>query len=79
VLGAAGALHARLPGRVAGTVVIPGLLQLAPGFLGAEAVLNLLGQHARDETFFDVLLTALQLITGLLVADVIFSPRRSEE
>jgi uncharacterized membrane protein YjjP (DUF1212 family) len=75
-LGTAGLLYARFPGRAAGTVIFPGLLQLAPGFLGTEAVLNLLRGHGGDERFFDVLLTAVQLVTGLLIAEVLFARRR---
>jgi uncharacterized membrane protein YjjP (DUF1212 family) len=75
VLGVAGLGYARLPGRAAGTVLFPGLLQLAPGFIGIEAVVTLLGERAGGERFFDVLMTALQLVTGLLLAEALLARR----
>jgi uncharacterized membrane protein YjjP (DUF1212 family) len=74
LLGVAGNLYAHLTGKIPGTFVIPGLLQLAPGFLGTRAVLNLLdggGSNLADARFFDVFMTALALVTGLLIADVV--------
>ena len=80
VLGVAAHLQARLPGHVPATVLVPGLLQLAPGFLGSEAVVNLLGggaTGAEPARFFDVFMVALQLVTGLVLADVLVG-RRTE-
>ena len=80
VLGVTGALVARIPGQVAFTVVIPGLLQLAPGFLGTAALLDALGERATvdaGKTFFEVLLVALQLVTGLLLGGLVVPTRRS--
>jgi uncharacterized membrane protein YjjP (DUF1212 family) len=81
LLGVAAHGYGRLTGKVPATVVIPGLLQLAPGFLGTQAVFNLLGSPAGasaggEARFFDVFMTALQLVVGLLLADVLhhFSP-----
>ncbi len=73
VLGIAAGLQARLPGHIPATVLIPGLLQIAPGFLGTEAMLNLFapGQRGGSAQFLDVLVTALQLVTGLLVAELL--------
>ena len=75
LLGVAADLYARLTGKIPATFVIPGLLQLAPGFLGTEAVFNLLagagGANLDQARLFDVLMTALQLVTGLLLADVL--------
>ncbi|NMO14628.1 threonine/serine exporter family protein [Pyxidicoccus fallax] len=77
VLGVAGALYARLPGRTATTVIMPGLLQLAPGFLGTQAVVALLrpGAPASGENFFDVLLVAAQIVMGLVFASALAQPR----
>jgi uncharacterized membrane protein YjjP (DUF1212 family) len=72
-VGVAGLWYARSSGRAAGTVIFPGLLQLAPGFIGTEAVVALLGRSGAHEQFFDVLLVALQLATGLLVAEALFT------
>jgi uncharacterized membrane protein YjjB (DUF3815 family) len=75
LLGVASHLYARLTGQIPATFVIPGLLQLAPGFLGTEAVFALLSGHGSESTeparLFDVFMTALQLVTGLLLADVL--------
>ncbi len=80
VLGAAAHLHRRWSGRSMATMIVPGLLQLAPGFLGTEASFKLLrhGATASDATFFDVMLVALQLGTGLLIAELLFRRRAPE-
>ncbi len=79
VLGAAAHLHRRWSGRSLATMIVPGLLQLAPGFLGTEASMRLLRHGAGTATFFDVMLVALQLGTGLLIADLLFRRRRLVE
>jgi uncharacterized membrane protein YjjP (DUF1212 family) len=82
VLGVGAALYARGPRKVRGTIVIPGLLQLAPGFLGTEAVFGLLRRGApaaESAQLFDVLLTALQLVTGLVLAEALVGPRPRTE
>ncbi len=77
LLGIAANLYARLTDKIPATFVIPGLLQLAPGFLGTQAVFDLLGGAggsavgAQEARFFDVFMTALQLVTGLLLADLL--------
>ena len=80
VLGAVAHLHRRWSGRSMATMIVPGLLQLAPGFLGTEASFKLLrhGAGAGDATFFDVMLVALQLGTGLLLAELLFRRRAPE-
>jgi uncharacterized membrane protein YjjP (DUF1212 family) len=76
LVGVAGNLFAQRTRRPAGIIVVPGLLQLAPGFLGTTAVFGLLrGTSVSGASFFEVLLVALQLGLGLLVAGVLF-PRR---
>ena len=77
LLGAVAILQYRFGGRLPAILIIPGFLQIAPGFLGTKSVLALLrpGPHAFDDTFFQVLLVALQLVTGLLVAEVVFGWR----
>lgn len=77
VLGIAGLLYARLPGRTATTLIMPGLLQLAPGFIGTQVILALLHPRAASsgESFFDVLLVAAQLVLGLIFAAAIVRPR----
>jgi uncharacterized membrane protein YjjP (DUF1212 family) len=75
LLGVASYLYARLTGKIPATFVIPGLLQLAPGFLGTQAMFDLLGgrggSYVEPARFFDVFMTALQLVTGLLLADIL--------
>ncbi|RKH49296.1 hypothetical protein D7Y23_17475, partial [Corallococcus sp. AB050B] len=76
VLGVAGLLYGRGKDRMPMTVILPGLLQLAPGFIGAEALVALLGMGgAEDARLFNVLLVALQLVLGLVFATVVV-PRR---
>jgi uncharacterized membrane protein YjjB (DUF3815 family) len=74
-------LQARIPGHLPATIIFPGLLQLAPGFLGTEAVVALLRPSQADpgSTFFHVLVVALQIVTGLLAASLIpaLAARRS--
>lgn len=77
VLGVAGLLYARLPGRTATTVIMPGLLQLAPGFLGTQVIVALIrpGAPSSGESFFDVFLVAAQLVLGLVFAAAVAQPR----
>jgi uncharacterized membrane protein YjjP (DUF1212 family) len=79
VLGVAAMLYGRLPGKNPATVLFPGLMQIAPGFLGTRAVLASLRPGAPaggGESFFDVLTVAVQLVLGMLVASVLVRPTR---
>lgn len=84
-LGIVANLQGRLPGHAPATVLVPGLLQLAPGFLGSEAMFKLVGhgQESSAASYFDVVLTAFQLVTGLLLAALLVprhkpAPQRQE-
>jgi uncharacterized membrane protein YjjP (DUF1212 family)/uncharacterized membrane protein YjjB (DUF3815 family) len=82
VLGCASYLYARRPGRAPFTMLVPGLLQLVPAFLGTNATFSMLtiGQDASSTaSFFDVVLRALQLGLGILLASLLFKhwPRRA--
>jgi uncharacterized membrane protein YjjP (DUF1212 family) len=82
VLGVVGLLYGRGKGRMPMTVIMPGLLQLAPGFVGTQAIVALLGvgsAGADDARLFNVLLVALQLVMGLVFATVVVPPRFSME
>jgi uncharacterized membrane protein YjjB (DUF3815 family) len=76
-LGAVAMIQRSFGGRLPAVLIIPGFLQIAPGFLGTEAVLALLrpGAAAGDSTFFHVLLQAMQLVAGLAVAEAVFRGR----
>ncbi|NPC50320.1 threonine/serine exporter family protein, partial [Corallococcus exiguus] len=78
VLGVAGLLYGRGRDRMPMTVIMPGMLQLTPGFIGTEAIVALLGAGtagAEDARLFNVLLVALQLVLGLVLATVVVPPR----
>ncbi|AKQ63462.1 hypothetical protein A176_000374 [Myxococcus hansupus] len=78
VLGVAGLLYGRGGRRMPMTVIMPGLLQLAPGFMGTQAIIALLGMGrpgTDDARLFDVLLVALQLVMGLVFATLVVPPR----
>ena len=72
ILGVVALVVGRKPDRAYGTMVIPGLLQLAPGFIGTEAVMRLMriggGVGAEEATFFKVSLVTTQLVIGLMLA-----------
>jgi uncharacterized membrane protein YjjP (DUF1212 family) len=78
VLGCAAYLYARRPGHYAFTMLVPGLLQLAPGFLGTNATFRMLtvGATTSDANFFGVILLAFQLGIGILAAGLLFKLRR---
>jgi uncharacterized membrane protein YjjB (DUF3815 family) len=73
LVGVAANLYARLTGKIPATFVIPGLLQLAPGFLGTQAIFNLFSGNPNVEPAHlpDVFMIALELVTGLLLADIV--------
>ncbi len=77
ILGSAAYLYARLPGRVAITMILPGLRQITPGFLGTRATFELLtaGKSTSAASFFGVILLALQLAIGITVAGLVFKRR----
>ncbi len=82
VLGMAGLLYGRGRQRMPMTVIMPGLLQLAPGFMGTKAIIALLGMGrpgTDDARLFDVLLVALQLVLGLVFATLVVPPRTPVE
>ncbi|GMU09555.1 threonine/serine ThrE exporter family protein [Corallococcus caeni] len=82
VLGVVGLLYGRGKQRMPMTVILPGMLQLAPGFIGTEAILALLGAGragVEDARLFNVLLVALQLVLGVVFATVVVPPRISVE
>jgi uncharacterized membrane protein YjjP (DUF1212 family)/uncharacterized membrane protein YjjB (DUF3815 family) len=79
ILGSAAYLQARIPGHIPFTVLVPGLLQLAPGFLGTQATFKMVtfGSSANDASFFGVIVLAFQLGTGILASSMLFRKRHS--
>jgi uncharacterized membrane protein YjjP (DUF1212 family) len=76
VVGLAAQAYGRLTGKVPATIVIAGLLQLVPGFLGTQPVLDLLsGNHLapapEQARLFAAAMTALQLGIGLFLAELL--------
>ena len=73
VLAVAAYLQARIPGHIPFTMIVPGLLQLAPGFLGTEATFKMLtvGEATSGSSFFDVIVLAVQLGIGILAASLL--------
>jgi uncharacterized membrane protein YjjP (DUF1212 family) len=82
VLGVVALAVARKPQRAYGTMVIPGLLQLAPGFIGTEAVMRLMrvgaGLGSDEQTFFKVGVVTTQLAVGLMLAALIVRHKRPQ-
>jgi len=72
-LGVFAQLHARIPGHSPATILFPGLLQLAPGFLGTEAVGRYSAPSQADpgETFFPRLAGGAADRHGLLAASLV--------
>jgi uncharacterized membrane protein YjjP (DUF1212 family) len=76
-LGLVAQLAARWRGGLPAMFIVPGLLQLVPGFLGTKAVLSMLqGRPAAEASgYFDVLLVSLEITLGLLLAAAIAGRR----
>ncbi|HET7421951.1 MAG TPA: threonine/serine exporter family protein, partial [Gemmatimonadales bacterium] len=64
--------------RQASIVVVPGILLLVPGSVGFRSLTNLMDRQAVTgiETAFSMILTAIALVAGMLVAGVILPERR---
>lgn len=77
VLGVAGQLYHRLTGNIAALFIVPGMLQLTPGFLGTRTILQRLldPNTSSTATFTDVMFVALQIVTGLFAAGILARKR----
>ncbi len=64
--------------RPAAVVLVPGILLLVPGSIGFRSLTSLLERQALAgiETMFSMILTAVALVAGLLIAGVISPERR---
>jgi uncharacterized membrane protein YjjP (DUF1212 family) len=78
LLGIAGNLVARLTGRPASVLLVPGIMLLVPGSIGFESVASFLEHDALSgiEAAFRMALVATGLAGGLLLANVLVEPRR---
>jgi uncharacterized membrane protein YjjP (DUF1212 family) len=77
-VGLAGSAYERLTRRPAAVVSVPGILLLVPGSVGFRGLTSLLERQAVAgiETIFSMILTAVALVAGLLVAAVVAPERR---
>ena len=74
IIGLVAQLYARWPRHFPATILVPGFLQLAVGFLGPDATMGL-PDPRRSTT------DALQLVAGIAVAELLAGPswlRRAE-
>jgi uncharacterized membrane protein YjjP (DUF1212 family) len=74
----AGWIYARRSARPSSVVVAPGVLVLVPGSIGFRSVTALLDDRvvAGIDTAFTALFTAVALVVGLLLANVVLPPGR---
>jgi uncharacterized membrane protein YjjP (DUF1212 family) len=74
----ASSLYERWQRRPAAVVLVPGILLLVPGSVGFRSLTSLMERKAVAgiETAFSMILTAMALVAGLLVAGVIAPERR---
>lgn len=79
LVGISGNVYQRFLDRPASTVIFPGLLMLVPGSLGYRSLEFFLIEDTLTgaQTAFRVLITALALAAGLLLANVAAPPRRA--
>ncbi|MCP9496390.1 MAG: threonine/serine exporter family protein [Pyrinomonadaceae bacterium MAG19_C2-C3] len=79
VIGAASNLCARLRNQPASVTLVPGILLLVPGSIGFGSFLKFIERDVLSgiETAFQMLLVAVALATGLLIANVIVPPRQA--
>ena len=79
VLGLSGSAVARIFRRPAAVVTVPGLVLLVPGSVGFRSVASLVEQDTISgiQTAFSMLVVAVAIVTGLLVANAVFPSRRA--
>jgi uncharacterized membrane protein YjjP (DUF1212 family) len=77
-VGLASSIYARLQNRPPAVVLVPGILLLVPGSVGFRGLTSLMERQtlAGIETAFSMMLTAVALVSGLLIAGVIAPERR---
>jgi uncharacterized membrane protein YjjB (DUF3815 family) len=77
-VGIASSVYERLTQRPAAVVSVPGILLLVPGSVGFRGMTSLIERQAVAgiETIFSMILTAVALVAGLLVAAVVVPETR---
>ena len=77
VVGVGGNAYARWLGRPAAVTIVPGILLLVPGSIGFRSFASLLERQTvlGVEAAFRMTLVAISLVTGLLFANIVLSPR----
>jgi uncharacterized membrane protein YjjB (DUF3815 family) len=78
IVGAASNLYARLVDRPSAIPLVPGMMMLVPGSIGFGSLAKFLEKDILSGvgTAFSMVLVAVALVTGLLVANVIVPPRK---
>ena len=79
LLGGMANLYARLRRRPAAIALVPALMLLVPGSIGFRSLLSLIEKNVLSgvETAFQMTMVAVSLVTGLVLANVVVSPRRA--
>jgi uncharacterized membrane protein YjjB (DUF3815 family) len=79
LVGVASNLFARQIRRPAAVVQMPGIMLLVPGSVGFRSVASLVQQDTISgvQTAFSMVLVAISLVTGLLLANVLLPPRNA--
>jgi uncharacterized membrane protein YjjB (DUF3815 family) len=78
LVGTVGNLRARLYGRPATTVVVPGVILIVPGSIGFRSMSAFLQRDVVSavDTAFSMFMVAVSLVAGLLLANALFQPKR---
>ncbi|MBC8058462.1 MAG: threonine/serine exporter family protein, partial [Rhizobiales bacterium] len=78
VIGAGANLYTRALRRPAAVPLVPGILLLVPGSVGYGSFIKFIERDVISgiETAFAMILVAVALVTGLLMANVVVPPRK---
>ncbi|MBI3654002.1 MAG: threonine/serine exporter family protein [Acidobacteria bacterium] len=78
LIGAWSNLYSRLSRKPAAITMVPGMMLLVPGSIGFGSLASFIEKDVVSavETAFSMILVAVALVTGLLIANVIMPPRK---
>jgi uncharacterized membrane protein YjjB (DUF3815 family) len=78
LIGAGSNLYARISRQPAAITLVPGMMLLVPGSIGFGSLARFIEKDVVSavETAFSMILVAVALVTGLLIANVIMPPRK---